>query len=52
MITLIAVIFSDVIQLKERGLWQGYLNILYAIGMSVGAPIGLQFNHTGKDITR
>ncbi|CAD6592283.1 MAG: hypothetical protein ASARMPREDX12_005961 [Alectoria sarmentosa] len=40
MITLIAVIFSDVIPLKERGLWQGYLNILYAIGMSIGAPLG------------
>lgn len=40
MITLIAVIFSDVVPLKERGLWQGYLNVLYAIGMSIGAPLG------------
>lgn len=40
MITLIAVIFFDVIPLKERGLWQGYLNVLYAIGMSIGAPLG------------
>ena len=52
MITLISVIFSDVIHLRERGLWQGYLNILYAIEMSVAAPIGMQFNHTGKIITR
>ena len=52
MITLIAVIFSDVIPLKERGLWQGYLNILYAIGMSIGAPLGKQSNHRSRKVTR
>ncbi len=51
MITLISVIFSDVIPLKERGLWQGYLNILYAIGMSLGAPLGKQLNHHGRNGT-
>lgn len=45
MITLIAVIFFDVIPLKERGLWQGYSNVLYAIGMSIGAPVDRQLNY-------
>lgn len=26
--------------MKERGLWQGWLNVLSTIGMSVGAPLG------------
>lgn len=52
MITLMSVILSDVIPLKERGLWQGYLNILYATAMSIGAPIGMQLSLTGKIITR
>lgn len=46
MVTLVSVILSDVIPMKDRGAWQGYLNIFYSIGMSTGAPLGTQLNHT------
>lgn len=41
MTILIGIIFSDIVPLKERGLWQGGLNVLSTIGMSVGAPLGM-----------
>ena len=43
MIILVSIILSDVIPMKERGLWQGWLSILSTVGMSVGAPLG---NHS------
>lgn len=41
MLIQVSIIFSDVVTVKERGLWQGWLNILYMIGMSLGAPLGI-----------
>ena len=38
--TLVAIILSDVISLRERGTWQGYNNIVFAAGLGVGAPLG------------
>lgn len=40
MTTVVSILLSDVVPLRERGTWQGYLNILYAIGASSGAPLG------------
>ena len=38
---LVTVLISDVVPLRERGPWQGYVNLVNAVGMSIGAPIGL-----------
>lgn len=35
-----SVLLSDIVSLRERGMWQGYLNLIYAVGASIGAPIG------------
>lgn len=40
MTTLVSILFSDVIPLRERGTWQGYINIIYAFGAAAGAPLG------------
>jgi MFS family permease len=34
------VILSDLIPLKRRGTFQGYMNIVFATGTSLGAPVG------------
>lgn len=33
-------ILTDLVPLKRRGTYQGYLNIVFATGMSLGAPLG------------
>ncbi|EXJ63843.1 hypothetical protein A1O7_00178 [Cladophialophora yegresii CBS 114405] len=33
-------ITSDLIPLRRRGLWQGYGNLVYGLGMGLGGPIG------------
>lgn len=33
-------ILSDLIPLKQRGTFQGYMNIVFASGTSLGGPIG------------
>lgn len=40
MTTVVSILLSDVIPLKERGTWQGYINIIYASGAGIGAPLG------------
>lgn len=40
MTTVVSIMMSDIIPLKKRGMWQGYINIIYATGASVGAPLG------------
>ncbi|KAM0717506.1 hypothetical protein Q7P37_007358 [Cladosporium fusiforme] len=40
MTTVVSILFSDIVPLRERGQWQGYINIIYAFGASVGAPLG------------
>ncbi|KFZ01292.1 hypothetical protein V500_00807, partial [Pseudogymnoascus sp. VKM F-4518 (FW-2643)] len=40
MSTVVSVLLSDIIPLRERGKWQGYINIIYAVGASSGAPLG------------
>ncbi|KAF2663551.1 vacuolar basic amino acid transporter 2 [Microthyrium microscopicum] len=40
MTTVVSILISDVIPLRERGTWQGYINIVYATGAGLGAPLG------------
>ncbi|KAF2856864.1 MFS general substrate transporter [Plenodomus tracheiphilus IPT5] len=34
------VLMSDILSLRERGTWQGYINLVYAAGAGMGAPLG------------
>lgn len=40
MTVVVSILFSDIVPLKERGLWQGIINIISATGALCGAPIG------------
>jgi predicted MFS family arabinose efflux permease len=40
MTTVVSILLSDVVPLRERGKWQGYVNIIYATGAGIGAPLG------------
>ncbi|KAI9862336.1 MAG: hypothetical protein M1813_004812 [Trichoglossum hirsutum] len=40
MTTVVSILLSDIVPLRERGKWQGYLNIIYATGSAIGAPLG------------
>lgn len=40
MSTVVSILISDIVTLRERGKWQGYLNIIFAAGSSSGAPLG------------
>ncbi|KAI9779414.1 MAG: hypothetical protein M1839_007379 [Geoglossum umbratile] len=40
MTTVVSILMSDIVPLRERGKWQGYLNIVYATGSAAGAPLG------------
>ncbi|KAI1639147.1 MFS general substrate transporter [Biscogniauxia mediterranea] len=39
-ITMVSILLSDVVPLEERGIWQGYVNMVFAIGGGLGAPLG------------
>ncbi|CAK5279000.1 unnamed protein product [Mycena citricolor] len=40
MSTVVSIIMSDMVPLRERGTWQGIMNIIYASGSAIGAPLG------------
>ena len=40
MSTVCSILLSDIVPLRERGQWQGYVNIVYAAGAGIGAPLG------------
>ncbi|KAI9837878.1 MAG: hypothetical protein M1837_002698 [Sclerophora amabilis] len=40
MTTVVSILLSDVIPLRNRGTWQGYVNIIFATGSGCGAPLG------------
>ncbi|KAF2224596.1 MFS multidrug transporter [Elsinoe ampelina] len=40
MTTVVSILMSDTVSLRERGTWQGYINLVYATGAAAGAPIG------------
>ncbi|CAO2657480.1 Nn.00g036060.m01.CDS01 [Neocucurbitaria sp. VM-36] len=35
-----SIMLSDIVGLRDRGTWQGYVNLVYAFGASAGAPLG------------
>ncbi|KAH7079173.1 major facilitator superfamily domain-containing protein [Paraphoma chrysanthemicola] len=35
-----SVLLSDIVSLRDRGTWQGYINVIYAFGAGAGAPLG------------
>ena len=39
--TVISVMMSDIVPLRKRGTWQGIINIIFAFGAGVGAPLGM-----------
>lgn len=40
MLIVVTVLLSDLIPLRERGTYQGYLNLIGAVGSTSGGPIG------------
>ncbi|KAL8757193.1 MAG: hypothetical protein Q9184_004279 [Pyrenodesmia sp. 2 TL-2023] len=40
MTTVVSIMMSDIVPLRERGTWQGIINIIYAAGAGCGAPLG------------
>lgn len=40
MTTVVSILMSDIVPLKDRGMWQGYINVIYASGAGCGAPLG------------
>ncbi|KAJ5092960.1 hypothetical protein N7456_008821 [Penicillium angulare] len=40
MTTVVNIMMSDIIPLRDRGLWQGIINIIWATGSGMGAPMG------------
>ena len=40
MTTVVSILMSDIVPLRERGTWQGVINIIYATGAGCGAPLG------------
>ncbi|PGH13873.1 hypothetical protein AJ80_06142 [Polytolypa hystricis UAMH7299] len=48
MTTVVSIIMSDIIPLRDRGVWQGIINIIYASGSAIGAPLGgILADHVG-----
>ncbi|KAI1113342.1 major facilitator superfamily domain-containing protein [Nemania sp. NC0429] len=37
---LVTILVTDLVSLRDRGVWQGYINVVFAAAMSAGAPIG------------
>lgn len=40
-ITVVSILLSNIVTLEERGIWQGYVNMVFACGAGLGAPLGL-----------
>ncbi|KAJ5671507.1 hypothetical protein N7507_000634 [Penicillium longicatenatum] len=40
MTTVVSILMSDLVPLRDRGLWQGIINLVYATGSTAGAPLG------------
>ncbi|RPA76756.1 MFS general substrate transporter [Ascobolus immersus RN42] len=40
MTTVASILLSDIVPLRQRGTWQGILNIIFATGSALGAPLG------------
>jgi len=40
MATVVSILVSDLVPLRQRGTYQGILNLIFSIGMAAGAPMG------------
>ncbi|KIJ23971.1 hypothetical protein M422DRAFT_62375 [Sphaerobolus stellatus SS14] len=40
MTTVVSILVSDIVPLRQRGTWQGILNIVFSVGSASGAPLG------------
>ena len=40
MTTVVSILMSDIVPMRDRGVWQGIINIIYATGSGMGAPLG------------
>jgi MFS family permease len=40
MTTVVSIVMSDIVPLRDRGVWQGVINIIWASGSAIGAPLG------------
>lgn len=38
--TVVSIIMSDIVPLRDRGVWQGVINIVWSAGSGLGAPLG------------
>lgn len=38
--SVVSILITDIVPLRDRGIWQGYINIIFAAGTSTGAPLG------------
>ncbi|KAL1871414.1 hypothetical protein Daus18300_004781 [Diaporthe australafricana] len=36
----VSILLTDIVPLRERGIWQGYMNIIFGAGTATGAPLG------------
>ena len=36
----VSILLTDIVPLRDRGVWQGYLNIIFGAGTATGAPLG------------
>lgn len=36
----VSILLSDIVPLRDRGIWQGYMNIIFGAGTATGAPLG------------
>lgn len=40
MSTVASILLSDIVSLRSRGTYQGLINIVFATGAAIGAPLG------------
>ena len=36
----VSILVTDLVSLRDRGVWQGYINVVFAAGIASGAPVG------------
>ncbi|KAI1374579.1 MFS general substrate transporter [Hypoxylon crocopeplum] len=36
----VTILVTDLVSLRDRGMWQGYINIVFACGVASGGPVG------------
>lgn len=46
MTSVVSILISDIVPLRDRGVWQGYMNVIVLAGMATGAPLGGLFADT------